>query len=302
MLDRRRFLQATAALSGGALIGAMPAPARASEALAMRVIQSGHSLTDPIVPMLARIVAATGAPEARRGRIDRSTVPGSPMDWRWTHRNEYMTDARHDIAGYDMLVITERTPLSNTLPWHDSEEMALTWATHAWTEGRGGAGAATVLYATWVATTSGPEAGNPYKDPEGLIPFRDRLPLEMARWQAIADHANAGRPSGAPAIRVVPGPLVMAAVHDAIAAGSAPGLERIEALFSDEIHLNAQGAYLIALAHLAVIYGLDPRDTPDLPAALDMPAPATAAWMKALVHEVLAAYPDAGYPATATQG
>lgn len=300
MLDRRRFLQATAALSGGVLIGT--APARATEALAMRVIQSGHSLTDPIVPMLDRIVAATGRPEARRRRIDRSTVPGSPMDWRWTHRNEYMADARHDIAGYDMLVITERTPLSNTVPWHNSEEMALTWAAHAWTEGSGGAGAATVLYATWVATTSGPEAENPYKDPEGLIPFRDRLPLEMARWQAIADHANAGRPSGAPAIRVVPGPLIMAAAHDAIAAGTAPGLERIEALFSDEIHLNPQGAYLIALAHLAVIYGLDPRDTPDLPTAPDMPSPATAAWMKALVHEVLAAYPGAGYPATGTRG
>ncbi|MFX0543364.1 hypothetical protein ACEWPM_016865 [Roseovarius sp. S4756] len=216
------------------------------------------------------------------------------MDWRWNHRNEYMPDARHDIADYDLLVITERASLSNTVLWHDSENMALRWFTHAWTEGSDGAGAETILYATWINNDSGPEFDNPYNDPEGHLTFRERLPLEMARWQAIADHVNANRPTGSPRMRVIPGPLIMAAVHDAIDTGQAPGLDRIEDLFSDTIHLNGQGAYLIALAHLDVIYGYDSRDLPSGLGRLEVPSPATAAWMKQLVHDVLRGYPDAG--------
>ncbi len=289
--DRRAFLHGAASAALLCLAGTGPARASGSRPFSTRVIQSGHSLTDPIVPVLDTMVAAADPQKARRRVIDRSTIPGSPMEWRWDHRNEYLPDARHDIAAYDLLVITERVPLSNTVPWHDSENMALRWFNHAWSEGNAGKGAGTILYATWVDTDSGPDFDNPYNDPEGHLTFRERLPLEMDRWQAIADHVNANRPDGAPPMRVIPGPLIMAAVQDAIDAGQAPGLGRIEDLFSDTIHLNAQGAYLIALAHLAVIYGYDPRDLPDGLARLEVPAPATAAWMKQLVHDVLRGYP-----------
>ena len=50
--------------------------------LTLRVIQSGHSLTDPIPDPLRALVVAAG----HRGVvIDRSTIPGSPMDWRWNN-------------------------------------------------------------------------------------------------------------------------------------------------------------------------------------------------------------------------
>lgn len=241
------------------------------------------------------MVADIGSAEGRRRVIDRSTIPGSPMDWRWDHRNQYMPDARHDIANYDLLVITERASLSGTMPWHNSKAMALRWFTHALENGANGAGAETILYATWLDTDSGPGFDNPYNDPEGHLTFRERLPLEMARWQAILDHVNTHRPEGAAAMQMIPGPLIMAAVYDAIAAGQAPGLSRIEDLFSDTIHLNDAGAYLIALAHLAVIYGQDPRDVSDRLSRQGAPAPETAAWMRQLVHDVLRAYPDSGY-------
>lgn len=276
------------------LTGTGTARASGSRPFSTRVIHSGHSLTDPIVPVLDTMVAAAGQQKARGRAMGRSTIPGSPMDWRWNHRTD-TPDARHDIAAYDLLVITERASLSGTLPWHDSENMALRWFRHAWRDGNKGAGAETILYATWVDTDSGPDYENPHNDPEGHLSFRQRLPLEMNRWQGIADHVNANRPDRSPPMRVVPGPLLMAAVHDAIGAGKAPGLDRIEDLFSDTIHLNAQGAYLIALAHLAVIYGYDPRDLPGGLARLEVPAPATAAWMKQLVHDVLRGYGDAGY-------
>lgn len=271
------------------------ATAQTRRPFSTRLIQSGHSLTDPIVPVLDTMVAHIGGTEARRRVIDRSTIPGSPMDWRWEHRAQYLPDARHDIANYDLLVITERVSLSGTMPWHNSEEMARRWFVHAWENGNGGAGAESILYATWVNTDSGPGFANPYNDPEGHLTFRARLPAEMDRWQAILDHVNANRPKGAPAMQMIPGPLIMAAAHDAIASRQAPGLTRIEDLFSDTIHLNDTGAYLIALAHLAVIYDQNPKTVPDRLAQSAGLRPETAHWMQALVHDVLRNYADAGY-------
>lgn len=291
-LGRRRLLGLMGALALAQ--GPFPAAAQARRPFSARVIQSGHSLTDPIVPMLDAMVAAVGRAEARGRVIDRSTIPGSPMDWRWNNRPAHGPDARHDIARYEVLVLTERVPLSNTLPWHQSDAMALRWANHAWTQGNGGRGAEVILYASWVALDSGPGYANPHGDPEGHLPFRVRLPLEMARWQSIADHVNANRPAAAPPMRLIPGPLIMAAAHDAIAAGTAPGLRSMADLFTDAIHLNAAGSYLIALAHLAVIYGQDPREVPDRLGRTEVPPPPTAAWMRALVQGVLGTLPAPG--------
>ena len=78
--------------------------------------------------------------------------------------------------------------------------------------------------------------------------------------------------------------------------GRAPGLARIEELFSDTIHVNPAGAYLIALSHLGVIYGRDPRDVPRGMGRTEIPASETATWMQELVHAVLRDHPDTGYP------
>ncbi len=299
-LPRRRVLQGGAAAALAPVL--LPYAARATDRsvprpLDLRVVMSGHSLTDPIEPMLEAIVAAAGAGRQAVHRVERSTIPGSPMDWRWDNRIDDMPDARTDIADYDVLVLTERVPLSNTLPWHDSDEMALRWVRHAWDNGAGGAGAETILYATWVNIDSGPEADNPHKDPERHIPFRERLPLEMARWEKIRAHVDANRPDGAPAMRVIPGTLIIAAAHDAIAAGVAPGLSDIADLFKDRIHLNDAGAYLISLAHYAVIYGRDPRELPARIGKRGQPEPEQSAWMRDLVWDVLNGYPAAGLTA-----
>jgi hypothetical protein len=259
-----------------------------------RIIQSGHSLTDPIVPVLKSIVEAVGGAEARRGSVDRSTVPGSLMEARWEIRLKYPPDARIEIDKYDVLVITERAPLSGTVEWHDSNLAALVWFEHAWNTGSAGQGAETILYATWVNVTSGPGFDNKWKDPEGHMTFRDRMAPEMLRWQTIADFVNANRSDGSPPMTVIPGPLIFAEVYDAIEAGKAPGLSELSDLFSDDIHLNDKGAYLIALAHFAVIYRRDPRIVPDrtgLPFGVHQD---TAIWMKEVVANVLQSYPGAG--------
>jgi hypothetical protein len=116
----------------------------------------------------------------------------------------------------------------------------------------------------------------------------------MGSWQEIVDHVNRNRISGSPPMRAIPGPKVMAAVFDAIAAGTAPGLDSMADLFADNIHVNDLGAFLIALAHFAVIYGRDPRSIPDLRGEGNWPRRDQADWMKQLVWDVVRAYPDSG--------
>ncbi|MHA6691280.1 hypothetical protein [Devosia sp. A449] len=251
--------------------------------LNQRIIQSGHSLTDPIPPLLRSLAIAAGAePDIT---IDGSTRPGSPMDQRWNEGPAPgMPDARAAIGQYDALVLTERVPLSRTIPWHNSAAEALRWFEHASAHGAAGQGAQTYLYATWVELGSGPGYDNPYDDSDGHIPWRQRLPREFSAWMLLADHVNQRRPSETEPLRVIPATMVLAAASDEIAAGAAPGLDDLGQLFSDEIHLSPAGAYLVALTHYTVIYDREPHGLPADPAV----SPETATWMQSLVWDVVA--------------
>lgn len=254
-----------------------------------RVIQSGHSLTDPIPAELTRMLQEMGV---RDPVIDLSSIPGSTMDWRWAHNaGEPGKDAKKDIAKYDVLVVTERAPLLGTITWHNSEREGARWARHAWANGKDGKGAWTVLYATWVHVDSGPDREDPYGDPDAKVPFIERLPLEMAGWEKIADRMNAELPDDAPRVALIPGPLVMKAMAEAVVDGAAPGITNMQQLFRDEIHVNDTGAYLIALAHYAVIYGGDPRELPDRVGKHGQAE--LAAFMQDLVARVVEGYPRA---------
>lgn len=282
----RLFALALVALS-------LPAASLSAELrpLDMRVVQSGHSLTDPIPRFLLAMVQAAGG---RGAVIERSTIPGSPMDWRWNNRAPGV-DARHDIADFDLLVLTERVPLADTMEYHDSPGWALRWAEHAWADGRGGAGAEVVLYATWIGRDTGPGASaEARRHPEGHLPFRARLQIEADRWDAIRDHVNAHRPAGSPEVPMIPGPALMTALYDAVAAGAVPGVSAFADFFSDDIHLSDLGSYVVALAHYAVIYGRDPRDLPAGLGRLPLPDVDLARWLQALVHDVVWRDPRTG--------
>ena len=302
MLSVTRLLCSTlrppALLALAVLIGfSAPADAQSSDTnpgrpLTARTIHSGHSLTDPIPDLLRQMVTVSGV---RGAVVDRSTIAGSPMEARWEHRpHESMPDAKSEIANYDTLIITERVPLSNTMPWHNSETVTLQWFEHAWSRGNGGDGAETILYASWPEISSGPDWDNPYNDPEGHIPWRERLPLEMARWEQIADYVNANRPEGSPALRVVPGPLIFGAAYDDIQAGRAPGVRSIANFFTDDIHTNDWGTYLISVAHFAVVYGRDPRGLPHRLGQQRPPTPEMADWMQEVVWKVVTEYDRTG--------
>ncbi len=73
-------------------------------------IHSGHSLTDPLFgnPWPGQFITLM---TQLRGNwagndIRKSTIPGSPMQWRWDHSSGY-PDARLDIDEAQLLSITE---------------------------------------------------------------------------------------------------------------------------------------------------------------------------------------------------
>jgi hypothetical protein len=292
--DRRTIVSGLAALPAFSILGSPPAHADSPRPMNARVVMSGHSLTDPIEQPLLQLARAAGGKETLGLAIDRSTVPGSTMEYRWQPEIDLPIDARRDIASYDVLVVTERVPVRSAMAYHDTLDYALKWTEHAWAKGNGGRGAETILYASWVDLKSGPGNDDPYDSDEKIIPFRERLDLEMGSWQEIADHVNRKRSGGVPPMRVISGPKIMAAVHDAIAAGSAPGFADISELFEDSIHVNAKGGVLMALAHFAVIYRRDPREIPALRGEPGWPSKDQAKWMKNLVWDVLRSYPDSG--------
>ncbi len=255
-----------------------------------RIVQSGHSLTDPIPKLLKKMVRAQGTFGAV---IDRSTIPGSPMQARWEHKpGGSKADARSEIGNYDLLVTTERVPLEGAMKYLDSEKVTLKWFNHAWNNGNSGQGAETILYASWTELTGVDDDGTV---PQGLAPFRDRLMTEMAMWEEISAYVNANRPAGSPKMQLIPGPLIVAALFDEIEAGRAPGMTSIKDVFSDDIHFNSTGDYLITLAHYAVIYGRDPRGLPYNLGQDDPPSRNQAKWMQELVWNVVNKYAAKGY-------
>jgi len=273
-------------LAGAMTLAVVPgaAPGQASRPLDLRVVLSGHSLTDPVRDPLEAMIRAAGGP---RATVELSTIPGSPLEWRW--HNAPWLDLRARIEEFDVLVLTERVALSNTIPYHASAEYALRFARLAWEEGADGNGAEVLLYSTWVTLDTGPRFAGQGADPDAGVPWRVRLDREAEGWEAMRTHLNRHRPSGTPPVRMVPMLRVMAALHDAIAEGRAP-IADIRALFTDDIHVNALGAWLAALTHFAVIYRRDPSGLtrPDgVPEAL-------ARWYEALVWHVVSTDPATG--------
>ena len=101
-------------------------------------------------------------------------------------------------------------------------------------------------------------------------------------------------------IYLIPAGQVMANfLRKVEAKGGVEGISGIDALFSDTIHVNDLGFYLVALTHYAVIYGQDPINVPrqlkradGTPA--DAPSEEAAALMKEAAWEVVTSLPRTG--------
>ncbi|NBE06559.1 hypothetical protein [Paragemmobacter ruber] len=296
------FLAAALILPTPPLFAQERMPPRKASPMTVMQVHSGHSLTDAYNtnPWPGRLILATEKIRGTRPHdtIFNSTIPGSPLHWRWNNRNEYGVDARHDIGRFELLVTTEGVPFTTDDETFRNDTLAYLdrWVAHAWKEGNQGRGAELMLYSTWNTWKyAGPI---PDYDPEGDVPFRERLNRDGARWEEMQDSANANRPEGMPPIYMIPGHRLMMRIYDDIEAGKAPhGLTSIGDIFADEIHLNDKGQYAITMLVYAVIYQRNPRELPDrLAVPEDTLSAAQARYFKTIAWEVATTYDRTGVP------
>lgn len=196
-------------------------------------------------------------------------------------------EAREAVASgdYDVLVLTEKVSLEDSIKYHESWRYLSLWAQEAW---RANPETRAYLYETW----------HQLDDSDGWL---NRLDTDLARlWEReIVDRALSDIGGDQP-IYIIPAGQVMARFVRALEeTGGVDGLTTQSDLFRDDIHPNDIGYYLVALTHYAVIYGRSPVGLPikldradGTPAAA--PGPEAARLMQQIVWDVVTGYPRTG--------
>ncbi|WP_255005729.1 hypothetical protein [Roseovarius sp. M141] len=192
-----------------------------------------------------------------------------------------------DSGAYDALVLTEMVEIRDAIKYFDSATYLQKWADAGWAANPD---LRIYLYESW----------HSLKTPEGWL---ERLDKDLSRYwdQKILRPALAELDESRP-IYVIPAGQVMA--HFVRAVEAQDGVAEIadrSALFSDEVHVNDLGAYLVALTHYAVLYQKSPVGLPYALLRADgspatSPSPEIAQLMQETVWDVVSSDPKAGLP------
>ena len=286
------------ALSAAALdeLYARPLPRPAG---AMRVYHLGHSLVGRDMPaMLAQLAGEGHRYESQLGwgatlkaHWGDDTVPGFAEEN--SHPRFRAAGEAADSADYDAIVLTEMVENRDAIRYHDSPAYLRRWAARIL-----GArpDARVFLFETW----------HPLDDPEGWL---NRLDRDLGRYWEGELLARAQADGELPqAIRVIPAGQVMARFVRAVEArGGFDGIAGSSDLFTDTIHPNDVGTYLVALTHYAVLYQRSPIGLPRQLRRADgtpavPPGPEAARLMQKIVWDIVSAYPKTGVPQLEGEG
>ncbi len=295
MTGRRAILGLMALLpfgswSGFAEAASVPVPALDAPQGAMSVYHLGHSLVGPVMPhMLAQLAPTAHHWNSQLGSgtsLKEHWEPDLPIrDFEISNTAPSYRDARDAIGSgdYDAVVLTEMVELRDAIKYFGSAKYLRRWADLA----RNAPKAPRIyLYETW----------HNLDDPAGWL---DRIDADLeALWVGRVLGSDSRRNPADP-LYLIPAGQVMAAVARAAEAGEIDGLHRREDLFSDTIHLNDLGAYVIALTHFSVLYHQNPQGLPHL---LTLPdgsqarafSPEGAAQVQEIVWQVVTSVPRTG--------
>lgn len=244
----------------------------------LRVFHIGHSLVNRDMPaMLAQLAGDGHSYESQLGwgatlQSHWGDAPVNGFDTENAHPRH--RPAREAVASgdYDALVVTEMVEIRDALRHFDSAAYLARFAAEGWSANPA---KRVYLYETW----------HPLNDPEGWL---DRLDADLARyWEAgLLRPALRALPADR-RIHLIPAGQAIAALVRAIEARGGVGTLRDRRdLFSDDIHLNDQGNYFVALVHYATLYGSSPEGLPfDLARADGTPALAPAPETARLMQE-----------------
>ena len=284
--------------------------ARTPSSLNISQIHSGHSLTDAYFDggatwpgLYTNIINVLDS--SNTGTIAKSTIPGSPMSWRWDNATAY-PDARLDIDEFELLVITENNGLrpESLYPdgWQADERNErrddfAQWVNHAIANGDGGNGAEVMLYTNWPA----------FDDYAPSADWRSRMVANEVEWLEVADYGEANA-STTTEIFIVPGNELMIQLWDDAEAGLIPDVvdgtawQSSDRWWSDTVHPQGLGSLALAYLMLGAVHHEDPRELPYTGIGLSItPTTEEVEYIQDLVWEVLNDYERAGFAQVAPE-
>ena len=201
------------------------------------VLMVGHSLFGGKLPVLTE-----EALRQMRGPavVEAQIINGAPLGFNWENAaNAEGVDARARLAlrPTDALILTEAIPMSEHVKWSDT--------------------AGNVARFADLAREANPEVrvylfeGWPARSGEGL-PWREQVAQDLPLWLGAAGEG----------VEIIPAGQALALLEDEIAAGSVPGIDSLDAMFSDEIHLGGKGQYFVAMVIAGAVAGQSPEGLP----------------------------------------
>jgi len=225
---------------------------------AFGIVMVGHSLFGTTGPdMLDAALSATSTSV----QVQEQIINGAPLKYNWDRSDEAQgIDARMVLpqGRTTDLILTEAIPLANHLRWSETGVDAQAFAGLALSARPD---ARVFVQETWHSLKSGTGETIDYDD-KAHLPWRVRLAEDLADWEGIVTLLRAGVSEGDTRVQLIPAGQALARLDDAIAAGEVPGLSTINAVFADDIHLNARGHYFVSMVQYAVLAGAAPLGLP----------------------------------------
>lgn len=264
----------------------------------------GHSLINFDVP---NIVDKLSIASSQTFSYDANIGNGATLLWHWenpTTGQGPQWDLTLPQGGYENFIITEAVPLENHLQFSNTYRITDSLYRFA---NLHNPNIQFYIYETWHCTNSGNgstsgSGGFPCDwDPNSNTLWRDRLDIDLPRWESIADSINLLHTNP---MLVIPGGQAMARLTDSIQANAVPGLSSILDLFVDIHHLDARGNYFIGCVMYSVIHGRSPVGLPNQltnsfgnPYAV-FPTPAQATIMQEIAWQTVCDYQRDGVDCT----
>lgn len=243
--------------AGARKFGLSDGPVLTPVPLDAKLAVTGHSVPDNIFDNpFGDVVAAAGlTPD-----IHIQLTPGSGAAARWEHAygSTLKADMEAPGASFDMFLGIEafggsygsppRSSVVEHITFSNGYAFALLWHNLAASTG------AQTFYANFWRDA---------QDEDWNANWRATCEPEAVHWDGIIDYVNANRDEGSPAMRLVPWLQVMAAVWDAIDAGTITSITMGD-IFNDYVHCETPvGQWLQLATVLAVMYQRHPNELPN---------------------------------------
>lgn len=283
----------------------------------IKQLHVGHSLTDPLfVPWpgfyngLVGLSNNVQAWQSWGQFVGSATLPGSWIRFHWDTTltwcgtnpsvscyEDYMNPL-DDIHLYRIMVITENNYGPIDLNIQQSREHLSYFVNRNWQHGNNGQGAATLLWTNWggLDNTSNWLNGFGIQQSNSSIPtgWRTQLDSMEIRWHQMQDYANQNKPALCPHVYIIPGNRMMAKFYDDVQNNLVPGINNVNQIFTDGVHLNNMGAYMVTIIHYTCIFNANPIGLSNELLSGDSVPAQFANYVQHMVWDLVNNYPRAG--------